>query len=66
MAESTTVSEKVPTPSVSKTTKKTAAAPAKKEEPEKKEPAKKAADGKRAHTFKGKNAYLCFKDSVFK
>jgi len=64
MAESTTVSEKVPTPSVSKATKKTSPPAAKKEEPVK-EPVKKA-ETKRSHTFKGKNAYLCYKDTVFK
>ena len=54
----------MPSPSISKVkiTKKVA-------EPKKIEEVKKvvpAPPEKRHHTFRGKNAYLCFKDSVFK
>ena len=57
MNESTTVSEKVPSPHEKKIDPVIAT------KTEKKSPAEK---GEKKQSFRGKNAYLCYKDSVFK
>lgn len=57
--ESTTVSEKVPSPQEEKV--KVVATKIEKES--KKSPGEKV---EKKQTFRGKNAYLCYKDSVFK
>ena len=59
MNESTTVSEKVPSPQE----KKIEPVVTKVEKESKKSPGEK---GEKKQTFRGKNAYLCYKDSVFK